>query len=162
MSITVLDVSGATYDGDGGDIVVTGRSDRIGDALQTTPGVTAASPLVYSNASVAGELVPLRGQSPAAIAFHGEMKEGRWFGEGDESSAAAVTVLGPALAHRLGLDVGDVVPIESTEGIIHATVVGVTSLMINDGELVYSAPGDRAGGHRRAGAGSPFRGDGRA
>jgi putative ABC transport system permease protein len=137
MGITVLDVSAATYDGDGGDIVVSGGGDQVGTVLEAVSGVAAASPVLYSNAAVEGDVSPLRGQSPAARVFHGDMREGRWFTDADETSAAAVAVLGPALAHRLDLGVGDEVQIETTSSLVTAEVVGITSLMVNDGDMVY-------------------------
>jgi putative ABC transport system permease protein len=61
------------------------------------------------------------------------MREGHWFTE----ESASVTVLGPALASRLDVGVGDDVTLETSMELVRLQVVGITSLMINDGDMAY-------------------------
>lgn len=136
MGIAVIDLSDQTYDGEGGDIAVSLNADA-GNTIASVPGVAATTPVVYSNAGVAGDSYALHGQTHDAAAFHPDLLDGRWFTPSEESQAQLVAVAGPALARIAGIGVGDTIQVETSLTEVSVKVVGVDSLMINDGKTLF-------------------------
>jgi putative ABC transport system permease protein len=136
MGITILDVSAATFTGEGGDIVVFLREDAT-DVIAAVPGVEVAAPVTFSSAAINGEVYPLQGQGWSAERFHGGMREGRWFTEDEVVGSRSVAVVGPALASIEGVTVGDSIRVETAETRTDFAIVGITSVMVNDGKMLY-------------------------
>lgn len=136
MGITILDVSAATFTGEGGDIVVFVRGDA-DDVIAGVPGVEVAAPVTYSSAAINGEVYPLQGQGWSAEAFHGGMRKGRWFTEDEVSGSQGVAVVGPALASIEEVTVGDTIRVETAENRMDVAIVGITSVMVDDGKMLY-------------------------
>ncbi len=138
LGITVQDVAAGTVDAEGGDIKVSGAPDAA-EVLAGVPGVDAVIPVYYTDVGIAGTSYPLQGQTPPAVALHDELEAGRWFTEDEEAGAGLVTVLGPALAKTLGAEVGDVVTADTMAGTpLPLEVVGIDSIMVNDGNMLYT------------------------
>jgi putative ABC transport system permease protein len=136
MGVAIMDLSDRTYDGEGGDIEVQLNADA-GDVIAAVPGVAALTPVVYSNAGVAGENYALQGQSSSAAAFHPDLLDGRWFNDDEESQAQLVAVVGPALAEIAGIRVGEAIEVETSLSKVEVAVVGIDSLMVNDGKTLF-------------------------
>ena len=137
LGITVMAVSERTFDGMGGDIWVQGPAGAA-DELAGVPGVADVVEVFYSDAAVGPEVYELQGQTPGATAFHDDLVTGRWFTAEEEADAAHVTVLGPAVAKATGADVGDVIAVETATGSRQLQVVGLDSLMVADGRVLYT------------------------
>ncbi len=105
--------------------------------LSGVPGIATAAPVAFGSAAIGGEVYQVQAQGIDAIAFHDVLRQGRWFTPEEEAAAARVAVIGPALANKEDLDVGDVVTIETNDGLVSADVIGITSLMVNDGQVLY-------------------------
>ncbi|MDH3731513.1 MAG: FtsX-like permease family protein, partial [Acidimicrobiia bacterium] len=136
MGIAVMDLSDQTYDGEGGDIQVSLNADA-GTVIAGVPGVAAATPVVYSSAGVAGDSYALQGQTHDAARYHPDLLDGRWFDPSEESQAQRVAVAGPALAEIAGISVGDSIEVETSLATFSVEVVGVDSLMVNDGKTLF-------------------------
>jgi len=137
LAITVLTVAERSFDGEGGDIWVQGPVNAA-DTLAAVSGVADVVPVYYGDVGIDGVPFNLQGQTPGGATFHPDLAEGRWFTADEESSGAAVTVLGPAVAKTTGAAVGDVVAVESLGGVVPFEVVGVDTLMVNDGDVLFT------------------------
>jgi putative ABC transport system permease protein len=137
LGITVMEVSESTFDGAGGDIWVAGPT-GVADDLSDVPGVADVVPVFYADAGIGSETYELQGQTPAAEAFHDEMGAGRWFTDDEETGAADVTVIGLGVAKATGATVGDVLVVETATGSTPLEVVGVDSLMVSNGKVLYT------------------------
>lgn len=136
LGVAIMDITAQTFDGEGGEIIVSLSADA-GDVIADVPGVAVAEPVVYTGAGIGGETYQVQGQGPGAAYFHDDLEEGRWFTPTEEAEARPVAVLGPALANTEGVVVGDTVDIETTLGRARLDVVGIDSLMIDDGKVVF-------------------------
>jgi putative ABC transport system permease protein len=136
LGISIMDINDETFDGEGGDIIVWLNADA-GDTIAAVPGVALATPVVYSRAGVGGESYALQGQTPDAAHFRAELSDGRWFTENEESQAELVAVVGPAFANVVAVGVGDIMDVETTLEKVSVEVIGIDSLMINDGKTIF-------------------------
>jgi len=136
LGITVMDLSASTFDGEGGDIIVWLQADA-SDALAAVPEIDVASPVVYGGVGIGGDTYQLQGQGPGSTYFHRDLKDGRWFTEAEEAQAERVGVVGPALAKVEGVKVGDTIDVETTIGLATIEVIGIDTLMVDDGKVLF-------------------------
>ena len=137
LGITVMAVTEQSFDGEGGDIWVRGTGDAA-DVLAEVPGVAEVVPVYYAAAGVGDESFRLQGQTPGAAVFHDHLRHGRWFTPAEEAGGERVTVLGPAVAESTGAEVGDVVDVETITGPVTLEVVGIDTLMVEDGKVLFT------------------------
>jgi putative ABC transport system permease protein len=137
MGITVTALSAQTFDAQGGDIWVRGPTDATG-ILTEIPGVADVIPVYYADVGIGGDTFSLQGQTPEAAVLHDQLDEGRWFSPAEETAAQPVTVLGPAVATATGARVGDVLEVETITGPTTLEVVGIDTLMVEDGKVLYT------------------------
>ncbi|MDH3607602.1 MAG: FtsX-like permease family protein, partial [Acidimicrobiia bacterium] len=137
LGITVMAVSEQTFEGEGGDIWVQGPGNAAG-LLADIPGVAEVVPVYYTDVGVDGETFNLQGQTPGAAGLHDDLDAGRWFTAEEEAGGQPVTVLGPAVAKTTGADIGDLLEVESISGQATLEVVGIDTLLVGDGKVLFT------------------------
>ena len=136
MGVTVMDLSASTFDGEGGDIIVWLQDDAT-DTLAAVPEIDLATPVVYGGVGIGGATYQLQGQGSGSSYFHGDLADGRWFSQTEEAQAHRVGVVGPALAKVESIKVGDTIDVETTIGLASIEVVGIDTLMVDDGKVIF-------------------------
>ncbi len=137
LGITVIAVTEQSFDGEGGDIWVQGTGDAA-EALAKVNGVADVVPVYYSTAGIDDETFDLQGQTPGAAVFHDNLEDGRWFTAAEEAGGQPVTVLGPAIAKTIDAHIGDLVDVETITGPTTLEVIGIDTLMVEDGKVLFT------------------------
>ncbi len=137
LGITVMAVTEQTFDGEGGDIWVQGPGNAT-ELLADIPGVAEVVPVYFADVGVDGETFNLQGQTPGATALHDNLDAGRWFTAEEEAGGQPVTVLGRAVAKTTGADIGDLLEVETITGQATLEVVGIDTLLVGDGKVLFT------------------------
>jgi len=101
-----------------------------------TPGVTHVEPLIENNVGVRGQQYMAYGFGPSTL-YHYKLSSGRWFTAADTATSPAVVVLGPAVASATGARVGQRLLVTTPTGPARVTVVGIDSVILNNGASVF-------------------------
>ena len=110
-----------------------GRAISIASA---TPGVTHAEPLIENNVELQGQQYSAYGLGPSTL-YRYKLSSGRWFTAADTATSPAVVVLGPAVARAAGAHVGQRLVVLTPAGPAQVTVVGIDSVILNNGASVF-------------------------
>ncbi len=110
-----------------------GRAIRVAAA---TPGVTRAEPLIEDNVELHGQQYSAYGLGPSTL-YRYKLSSGRWFTTADTAASTPVVVLGPAVARATGAHVGQRLVVLTPAGQTQVTVVGIDSVILNDGASVF-------------------------
>ncbi len=137
--ITAVDEDQASFDLEGGDLVVWNRDPgldaRAGELIGSVPEVAFAHPMVYSSVELDGEKYVWG--LPAESTYEPDVLAGRWWTEDEDDAAARVVVVGEALASIVGTGVGDTLTVETRRGPIDLEVIGVDGQLVNDGQGLF-------------------------
>jgi putative ABC transport system permease protein len=137
--ITAVDEDLRTFDLEGADLILWDRAPgldaRAGELIDTVPEVWFAHPMTYSSVELDGEKYVWG--LPAESTYDHEIVAGRWYTEEEDETAARVVVVGEAAANQVGLDVGDVVTVETRRGPIELEVIGIDGQLVNDGQGLF-------------------------
>jgi putative ABC transport system permease protein len=101
-----------------------------------TPGVTLAEPLIENNVEVDGQQYLAYGLG-SSTQYRYKLSSGRWFTAADTATSPNVIVLGPTVARAASARVGQRITVDTPAGQTQATVVGIDSVFINDGDSVF-------------------------
>ena len=101
-----------------------------------TPGVTRVEPLIENNAELQGQQYHAYGFGPGTL-YRYKLDSGRWFTAADTATSPAVVVLGPAVAQAVHAHVGQRLTVLTPAGQARVTVVGIDSVILNDGGSVF-------------------------
>jgi len=111
-----------------------GRAISIASA---TPGVTHAESLIDNvNVELHGQQYSAYGLGPSTL-YRYKLSSGRWFTAADTATSPAVVVLGPAVARATGAHVGQWLAVLTPAGQTQVTVVGIDSVILNNGASVF-------------------------
>ena len=141
VAITALDEGRNSAKLEGGDITVwnsggPGLDVRAGELIEAVPEVEFAHQMIYSTVEFEGEhyVWGLPGKST----YEHDVIAGRWYTEEEADAAAAVVVMGQALADISNTSVGDVVTVESRRGPVDLEVIGIDGHLVNDGQGMFA------------------------
>ncbi len=112
-----------------------GLDERAGELINAVPEVAFAHPMTYSSVELDGEKYVWG--LPAVSTFEPELIAGRWYTAEEDAAAASVVVVGEAVANQVGIDVGDVITVETRRGPIDLDVVGIDGQLVNNGEGLF-------------------------
>ena len=101
-----------------------------------TPGVTRAEPLIENNVETRGQQYMAYGFGPSTL-YRYKLSSGRWFTAADTATSPYVVVLGPTVARATGARVGQRLVVLTPAGQTQVTVVGVDSVILNNGASVF-------------------------
>ncbi len=101
-----------------------------------TPEVTGAEPLIENNVEVQGQQYSAYGFGPSTL-YRYQLSSGRWFTAADTATSPYVVVLGPAVARATGAHVGQWLVVLTPAGQTQVTVVGIDSMILNNGASVF-------------------------
>lgn len=101
-----------------------------------TPGVTRVEPVIENNVGLQGQQYSAFGLGPGTL-YRYKLNSGRWFTTADTATSPAVMVLGPAVAQALHAHVGQRLTVLTPIGPAQVTVVGIDSVILNDGASVF-------------------------
>ena len=101
-----------------------------------TPGVTQVEPLIENNVGLHGQQYIAYGFGPSTL-YRYQLSSGRWFIAADTATSPAVVVLGPAVASATGARVGQRLVVLTPVGPAQVTVVGIDSVILNNGASVF-------------------------
>lgn len=101
-----------------------------------TPGVTQVEPLVENEIRLQGQQYTAWGVSPSTL-YDYKLSAGRWFTAADTAHSPPAVVLGPAVANAVHAKVGQRLVVATPAGPTQVEVVGIDSVIINDGSNVY-------------------------
>ncbi len=101
-----------------------------------TPGVTGVEPLVENQVELQGQQYMAWGLSPSTRYDH-QLSAGRWFTAADTAQSPPVVVLGPAVANAVHAHVGQRLVVGTPTGPARAEVVGIDSVIVNNGANVF-------------------------
>ena len=104
--------------------------------VAATTGVTSVEPLVENEVKLQGQQYSAYGLGPSTL-YHYQLSAGRWFTAADTAQSLPVVVLGPAVASALHAHVGQQLVLGTPTGPTRAEVVGVDSVILNDGASVF-------------------------
>ena len=137
--LTVVDEDLRTFDLEGADLILWDRAPGLdagaGELIAAVPEVAFAHPMTYSSVELDGEKYVWG--LPATSTYDEELIAGRWYTEDEDTSAARVVVVGEATANQNGIDVGDVVSVETRGGPLELEVVGIDGQLVNDGQGLF-------------------------
>lgn len=102
----------------------------------STPGVTRVEPLVESELGLQGQQYSAYGLGPNTL-YHYRLSAGRWFTGADSAQSPPVVVLGPAVANAVHAKVGQRLAVSTPTGPTRVEVVGIDSVMLNNGDSVF-------------------------
>ena len=137
--ITAVDEDLNSFDLEGADIILWNRDPgldtRAGDLIESVPEVDDAHQMVYSSVELGGEKYVWG--LPAESTYLHDVIAGRWFSEEEAAAAAPVVVVGEAAASKEGLQVGDMVTVETRRGPLTLEVVGIDGQLVNNGQGLF-------------------------
>ncbi len=113
-----------------------GLGARARGIVAATPGVTGAEPLVENQVELQGQQYMAWGLGPSTL-YHYQLSTGRWFTAADTAQAPPVVVLGPAVANAVHAHVGERLVVDTPTGPTRVKVVGVDSVLLNNGASVF-------------------------
>jgi putative ABC transport system permease protein len=98
--------------------------------------VTLAEPLIENDVEVHGQQYMAYGLGPSTQ-YRYKLSSGRWFTAADTATSPNVIVLGPTVARPASARVGQRITVDTPAGQTQATVVGIDSVFINNGDSVF-------------------------
>jgi putative ABC transport system permease protein len=135
----VTDAADTWRAAEGGDIEVGDGRGIVGfeDRLRGVEGVADVEGVYWSTMGIAEQRAGALGLPADTAIFGVDLVDGRWFTSEEEAARARVAVIGLPLAEITGLEVGDVVPVETPATRETFEIVGIDRNMTNDGKIVY-------------------------
>jgi putative ABC transport system permease protein len=104
--------------------------------VTATAGVTGVEPLVENQIKLQGRQYMAWGLGPSTL-YHYQLSAGRWFTAADTAQTPPVLVLGPAVANAVHAHVGQRLLVSTPIGPIRAELVGIDSVIVNNGSTVF-------------------------
>jgi len=104
--------------------------------VATTPGVARVEPVVGNQVGLEGQQYSAEGLGRSTL-YHYHLSSGRWFTEADTADSPPVVVLGPAVANAVHAKVGQRLVVSTPKGPTEVAVVGIDSVMMNNGDTVF-------------------------
>jgi putative ABC transport system permease protein len=101
-----------------------------------TRGVTRVEPLIENQVELQGQQYMAWGLSPTTL-YHYQLSAGRWFTAADTAGSPPVAVLGPAVARAVHAHVGQHLVVGTPTGRTRVEVVGIDSVLLNNGASVF-------------------------
>jgi putative ABC transport system permease protein len=125
------------------DIAVFGSNpleEDLAATIEEIDGVRETEPFILTRFQIGTDSYPVRGYDRDTFAWDHEetVVEGRWFNDGEHTSAARVMVIGPALSTRKGLDVDDTARVMTATGPEDLKVVGVMDSLWENGLVIFT------------------------
>jgi putative ABC transport system permease protein len=137
--ITLVDVDQRTFDLEGGDLILWDRAPGLdaeaGELIATVPEVASAHPMTYSSVELDGEKYVWG--LPAESTYEPDLVAGRWYTAEEDAAAARVVVVGVAVANQNGIDVGDMITVETRGGPLELEVIGIDGQLVNNAEGLF-------------------------
>jgi putative ABC transport system permease protein len=137
--ITLVDVDQRTFDLEGADLILWDRAPGLdaeaGELIATVPEVASAHPMTYSSVELDGEKYVWG--LPAESTYEPDLVAGRWYTAEEDAAAARVVVVGVAVANQNGIDVGDMITVETRGGPLELEVIGIDGQLVNNAEGLF-------------------------
>ena len=138
--ITAVNEDLNSFDLEGGDITVwnegrRGLDEQAGGLMESVSEVEFAHQMIYSTVEYDGERYVWG--LPAESTYRHDVIEGRWFTVEESDDAAAVVVIGEAVAALTGTQVGESITVETRRGPVELEVVGVDGQLVNNGQGMF-------------------------
>ncbi len=120
----------------------TNRScEEIESVLANIPGISEYEPFMQSTAKLGDLTVYIMGYAQGSKAYKHDLTmrdgRGRWLEDADYNSTENIMVIGPAIAKRESIKVGDDVELTTGAGAQKAKVVGIDGGIMNNGRMVF-------------------------
>ena len=103
--------------------------------MESVSEVEFAHQMIYSTVEYDGERYVWG--LPAESTYRHDVIEGRWFTVEESDDAAAVVVIGEAVAALTGTQVGESITVETRRGPVELEVVGVDGQLVNNGQGMF-------------------------
>jgi putative ABC transport system permease protein len=116
--------------------VLVGGDPRVERLIRVTPGVAAVEPMFDAEVRLAGEQGFIWAVRPTTM-FHHRLDAGRWYMPAEEQARARVAVIEKNLARVTGTQVGDRVRVETGNGPIALSVIGIAANQQENGTVLF-------------------------
>jgi putative ABC transport system permease protein len=110
--------------------------ERAERTIRSTPGVAEAEPVLKTRVALAGREAFVWAVEREPL-FRYRLADGRWFDATEEQSRARVAVIERNIAQIVGVELGDVVSLETAAGDADFRVIGIATNQQEDGTVLY-------------------------